>query len=269
MPTTPMLTNPPDSLPFRLGRAVMAWTGGQKTTPSRQALPHVLLLALGITALVSCSDDEARRQSSELRVESPGSAPRRPSVMEAENAAAAAAIPAGSGRRYRVRAETAYFYDSPEKAKPGGSYLRRGDVLYGQDEGNGFVKTNFVNPQGSTVTGWLKAQDLSGLTESAPEQPARSRPVAPAPAEYDPEVPAPAATAPVSAGAGQAAVVRAARSYFYASPDLAQPRKAHCVRGDKVRLGQEQGEAVYVTFTNWEKVTTRGWMKKDALDLGE
>jgi hypothetical protein len=59
--------------------------------------------------------------------------------------------------------------------------------------------------------------------------------------------------------------VQAARSYFYNSPDLIEPRKAHCVQGDKVWLGETRGDAVYVTFTNWEKVTTKGWMRKDAL----
>ena len=55
------------------------------------------------------------------------------------------------------------------------------------------------------------------------------------------------------------------RAYFYQAPDLTQSRKAYCEPGDKVRLGESRGAAVYVTFTNWEKVTTTGWMSKDAL----
>ncbi|TGE25030.1 hypothetical protein E5K00_07475 [Hymenobacter aquaticus] len=231
-------------------------------------LAHGLLLGLAAPGLLACSDDAARRPDSELRVDAPAPDQRRPSVIEAENAAAAA-LPAGAGRRYRVRAETAYFYDSPRQARPRGNYLRRGDVLYGQDEGNGFVKTRFVSPQGATVAGWLKMQDLSSLIENASAQASRSRPTAPAAPAARPAATQPLEPAQTSPGGAQTAVVRVARAYFYNSPDLGQPRKAYCEQGDKVRLGQEQGAAVYVTFTNWEKVTTRGWMHKQDLGLRE
>ncbi|PJJ59863.1 hypothetical protein [Hymenobacter chitinivorans] len=219
-----------------------------------------VLLALSLTA---CADDSARRPDSELRVDPPAAA-----STGGRDAADAPPSPT-AGRRYRVRAEAAYFYASPGQSKPTGQYLRRGDVLFGQDEGNGFVRTQFVNPAGATVTGWLKTEEVSRLAGAA----AAARPV-PAP-RRTPSVAAPAEAQgtsgadPTEAGSARTAVVRVARSYFYNSPDLLAPRRAYCEQGDKVRLGQEQGQAVYVSFTNWEKVTTRGWMKKEALRFGE
>ncbi|HEX8328066.1 MAG TPA: hypothetical protein VF629_11040 [Hymenobacter sp.] len=181
------------------------------------------------------------------------------------------AQPPGPSARYRVKVETAYFFDVPQQSTPNGRYLRRGDVFYGQGETNGFVKTGFVQPNGSAGTGWLKLDGLTKLGGSAPRPAAASRAAAPAavpaaaPTPAKPARPVAAAAEPSGSAGAQTAVVQVAKSYFYDSSDLAQPRKAHCVRGDKVRLGESQGEAVYVTFTNWEKVTTSGWMRQDAL----
>ena len=179
------------------------------------------------------------------------------------------------GRRYRVAVGTAYFFDVPQQSTPNGKYLRRGDVFYGEGESNGFVKTGFVGPDGTKSVGWLKVQELSKLAEStaSPNPPRSSPPRPPAarrqPIDYgDAEATAPAAAverAGTNPSYVQRAVVQVGRSYFYNSPDLATPRKAFCQRGDKVRLGESRGDAVYVTFTNWEKVTTTGWMRKDAL----
>jgi hypothetical protein len=232
-----------------------------------------LPLALALVWLSACSTEEARRDS-ELQVKQ--AAPTQAASAPATDASAdaAATAPAASGsytQRYRVVAGTAYFYTSPRQAKPSGQYLLRGDVLYGQDDENGFVKTQFVNPQGATVTGWLKAEELGQLAATAATRAARPRPTAPAavstPLPTDnTAVTDEAASLPAAATSRAAtAVVQVARAYFYNSPDLLQPRKAYCEKGDKVRLGEEQGDAVYVTFTNWEKVTTRGWMRRDEL----
>ncbi|MDQ2793252.1 MAG: hypothetical protein M3Y12_04485 [Bacteroidota bacterium] len=183
----------------------------------------------------------------------------------------------GAGRKYRVAVETAYFFDKPEQSTPNGRYLRRGDAFFGEGETNGFVKTGFVQPNGSAGTAWLKVQELSKLANGRPATPpGRRNASAPAARPADPEAysnealppdPRPRLAAP-SPGGATTAVVQVGRSYFYNSPDLAVPRKAYCERGDKVRLGESRGEAVYVTFTNWEKVTTMGWMKKATLGVG-
>ncbi|GAB3298191.1 hypothetical protein ACFQT0_19015 [Hymenobacter humi] len=240
-----------------------------------------LLGGAGLGLLMAPSDDEARSPDSELIVD-PSPASSKESAKPAEPAApkeTAVAEPVGQqpgqGRRYQVIVGTAYFFDAPQQSTPNGKYLRRGDVFYGEGELNGFVKSGFVNPDGTRSTGWLKSQELKRLSESPAPRVVRTpkpRPAAPPAVPNDYSTAAPAAkSAPVERAApsrsGQTAVVQAARSYFYDSPDLSTPRKAHCVRGDKVRLGETRGDAVYVTFTNWEKVTTTGWMRKDALGI--
>ncbi|WP_375436488.1 OmpA family protein [uncultured Hymenobacter sp.] len=177
--------------------------------------------------------------------------------------------------RYRVAVRTAYLFDAPNQVQPTKKYLRKGDILYGEDERNGLVKIRFWNPNGALATGWLKLRELKKLsedeatdldqTDSEPD----SMEAKPAEADNSASaVPAPGARAKPTSNGSATAVVRVAKSYFFNSPDLnhPEPRKAHCVRGDKVRLGKDGGAAVYVTFTNWQNVTTTGWMRKDALD---
>jgi hypothetical protein len=177
-----------------------------------------------------------------------------------------------------VAVRTAYLFEAPTQVRPTNKYLRKGDILYGEDERNGLVRTSFHNPDGAITTGWLKLQALQKLPEAtavtAPAHKA-SKLGRLAATTLPTESHEPASTG-LSVGAranalpnGSAtAVVRAAKSYFFNSATLSQPetRKAHCVRGDKVQLIKDGGEAVYVTFTNWEHVTTTGWMRKDALD---
>ncbi|TGE18362.1 hypothetical protein [Hymenobacter elongatus] len=246
----------------------------------RRTLPHLVLLGTAVLWLSACSDEKSR-QNSELRVRQPAaSEASAPAADETAGVAApeVASGAAGAGSRYRVVVETAYFFDAPQAAKPNGRYLLRGDVLHGEEERSGFVKTRFVNPAGQTVVGWLRAGELSktagavaGSRRPSPAVRPPSGPVAPE-ADYRPaaepasELPASKA-APGARGSGLA-VVQVAKSYFYSSADLTQPRRAHCVRGDKVRVGEASGDAVYVTFTNWENVTTTGWMRQDALRSG-
>lgn len=246
---------------------------------------RALLLAFvagGTGMLASCSHDNGRGPNSEMRVDS--------SVATAETKASASREApqvgtdeptealTGLGRRYRVAVETAYFFAKPEQSTPNGRYLRRGDAFFGEGETNGFVKTGFVQPNGSAGTAWLKVQELSTIAESPDARPRRRSLPAPdaepvsvegaggaAPSRPRPG-PGPAAAVPMP-GSATRAVVQVGRSYFYNSPDLAVPRKAYCEQGDKVRLGEVRGEAVYVTFTNWEKVTTTGWMKKAGLGI--
>lgn len=231
---------------------------------------------LGLVTLAACADDQARRENSELRVDSPATEPvEDPATGPAAGPPPAPAVQTGA--RYRVAVETAYFFDAPEQGGASGKYLRRGDVFYGEGEANGFVKTGFRNPDGTAGSGWLKAQGLSKLTAALAPEPVLGR--APRPA-VRPTLPSPPSAPddyaaadisnasperPRAVSRGGAAVVQVARSYFYDSPDLLRPRKAHCVQGDKVRRGEQRGEAVFVTFTNWEKVTTTGWMRRDAL----
>ena len=228
---------------------------------------------LGLVTLVACADDPARRENSELRVDSPAAEPVENPATGPVAEPPASAVPTGA--RYRVVVETAYFFEAPEQGVPSGKYLRRGDVFYGEGEANGFVKTGFRNPDGTAGVGWLKAQGLSKLAAAgapgpvprrAPRPAARPTPLS-APDDYaTADIPSAPPERPRAASrGGTMAVVRVARSYFYDSPDLLLPRKAHCVRGDKVRLGEQRGEAVFVTFTNWEQVTTTGWMRQDAL----
>jgi hypothetical protein len=62
-------------------------------------------------------------------------------------------------------------------------------------------------------------------------------------------------------------VVRVDTTYFFDSPDLTQRRRAFCIRGDKLKLGESSEKAVFATFVNWEKVTTKGWIKKEDLTI--
>lgn len=203
-------------------------------------------------------------------LDSPAAPATAPASANGPDAAPATAPLAGSGRRYRVAVGTAYFFDKPEQSTPTGRYLRRGDTFYGEGESNGFVKTGFVQPNGAAGTAWLKAPELTRLSGGSATRPARRAPE-PLPAaaapDYQPDEPVATARKPADAGAAPArtAVVQVDRAHFYDSPDLTAPRRAFCQRGDKVHLGESRGDAVYVTFTNWEKVTTTGWMRQDAL----
>ena len=233
---------------------------------------------IGMAALASCAENQSRRENSELRVDP--SAARQDSAPAASAAnSEAAEVPtdalAGVGQRYRVVVETAYFFDKPELATPNGRYLRRGDTFYGEGETNGFVKVGFRQPNGVAGTGWLKVQGLGKLAGGPAGSAVRSsrspqllRAAASAGSStYEPNEGSGTTREPTSAAASspRTAVVRVARSYFYNSAELTTPRKAFCQRGDKVRLLERRGAAVYVTFTNWEKVTTTGWMRRDAL----
>ena len=244
-------------------------------TPKKRSRLLAGWLVLGMAALASCSDGQTRRENSELRADPPAAPDTAVLAAPAANAnTEAAEVLSGAGQLYRVVVETAYFFDQPELATPNGRYLRRGDTFYGEGEINGFVKAGFKQPNGVIGTGWLKVQGLGKLTGRAaaarsPRVPPPPRTAAaPAPSDYQSDEAADAASEPTSvasAGRSQTAVVRVARAYFYRAADLATPRKAFCQRGDKVRLLQTRGAAVYVTFTNWEKVTTTGWMRQDAL----
>jgi len=248
---------------------------GKKAQTAFVVVALGLLLGVGLGVLSSRSDDQAASSSPEMpaRPAAASSEAAPPTAAETPNNNAAAG-PAKqqpeNGPRYRVVVGTAYFFDVPVQSTPNGKYLRRGDTFYGEGEINGFVKTRFVGPGGTTGTGWLKVQELTKLAGGsvAPNAVPSRRPKLPA---TTPSYPAAVTTAPGSrvespaaASGTETAVVQLDRAYFYNSPDLATPRKAFCQRGDKVRLGESRGEAVYVTFTNWEKVTTTGWMSKDA-----
>ena len=258
-------------MPEAVGYGSRSWAEGRPVT----SRPWVLACGVffGMAALVSCSENQSRRESSELRVDPPATKEAPATVAppaSSEAADVSTEVLAGKGQRYRVMVETAYFFDKPELATPNGRYLRRGDTFYGEGETNGFVTAGFRPPNGVASTGWLKVQGLSKLAgrsaanpvrSSRPPQPARPD-ATPKPAEYEPQETVATTSEPTRADASspQTAVVRVARSYFYNSA-----RKAFCQRGDKVRLLETRGAAVYVTFTNWEKVTTTGWMRKDAL----
>jgi hypothetical protein len=83
------------------------------------------------------------------------------------------------GTRYRVSAETAYFFDVPRPLTPNGRYLQRGDEFYGEGERNGFVRTSFALPTGEKSSGWLKIEELTRL----PDKPASLLPPADAAAQ--------------------------------------------------------------------------------------
>ena len=236
--------------------------------------------AVGLAALAACSDGPAGRHPNSEMAAGAGPARSRPAPSPASTSQPAPPseprAPSGRARAYRVVVETAYFFETPEEGTSTGSYLRRGDTFYGEGETNGFVKTAFLRPGGAPATGWRKVQELeksgpAGLVPGgvfggpAPRARAQVRPPVPPvlPAERPAEaVPAPVAVpGAVAVGAGRA-VVQGGRAHFYDSPDLAVPRRAYCEPGDKVRLGETRGAAVYVTFTNWEKVTTTGWMRR-------
>ncbi|MFC6225212.1 hypothetical protein ACFP2F_18335 [Hymenobacter artigasi] len=208
----------------------------------------------------------------------PAAGSENPSTRAANDAPAEE--PAGplpdDGRKYQVIVETAYFFDQPVQSTPSGRYLRRGDTFYGQGESNGFVKAGFVQPNGASGMAWLKAQGLRKLPAgpagrtakaTATARPATRPPEARPKVTDEPDGTESATTGQPNAAAssGSTAKVEVDRAYFYNSPDLDQPRKAFCQRGDKVRVLASSGDAVQVTFTNWEKVTTTGWMRKDAL----
>lgn len=234
------------------------------------------LIEVGATSLERFSDNKSQSQSAQVQAAQPAFnsqmlASQEPAQPTTNNAATAATRqPSRVGSRYRVVVETAYFYDAPQQSTPSGRYLRRGDVLYGEEEANGFVKSSFVQPNGATGFGWLKSQELSRLANlPTPKASPATRPRSAAAqpqllgSRGNAEVVTPGR--PLGTSPAKTAVVRVSRSYFYNSPDLEKPRRAYCEQGDKVRLGESRGDAVFVSFTNWEKVTTTGWMRKDAL----
>ena len=134
---------------------------------------------LGLVTLAACADDQARRENSELRVDSPAAKPAEdPATGPAAGSSPAPTVQ--TGVRYRVAVEIVYFFDAPEQGVPSGKYLRRGDVFYGEGETNGFVKTGFRNPDGTAGSGWLKAQGLSKLAAGLVPEPVPAR--APRPA---------------------------------------------------------------------------------------
>ena len=233
----------------------------------------------GMGVLPSCSNDNGRGPNSEMRVDPPAASvetkvPAGGEVPRTDIGEPVGAL-TGAGRKYRVAVETAYFFDKPEQSTPNGRYLRRGDAFIGEGETNGFVKTGFVLPNGSAGTAWLKVLGLTRIAENPTALRSGRNPPPQAPQPADEEMDGKQPDPPVSRqgpfvappNSAATAVVQVERAYFYKSPDLALPRKAYCERGDKVRLGESRGAAVYVTFTNWEKVTTTGWMKKAALGL--
>ncbi|HEX8424675.1 OmpA family protein [Hymenobacter sp.] len=244
----------------------------------RAAVPQTTLLSAPVTGLVTkpASPSMPPQPTANQPVQAPAVAAQAAPSQPTPEPAAEQEVKADS--RYRVAVRTTYLFDAPNQVQPTKKYLRKGDILYGADERNGLVKTSFRNPDGAVSTGWLKLQELQKLPEAttatAPARkaakPARlAATTAPTGSNGSASTaPSVGARANASPKGSVTAVVRVAKSYFFSSPNLSEPetRKAHCVRGDKVQLIKDGGDAVYVTFTNWEKVTTTGWMRKDALD---
>jgi hypothetical protein len=63
------------------------------------------------------------------------------------------------------------------------------------------------------------------------------------------------------------AVVISERAYFYKAPDTLTKRKAYMVKGEQTKYIQNQGDFIYVIFTNPQGVQTTGYMLKDNFNL--
>jgi hypothetical protein len=71
-----------------------------------------------------------------------------------------------TGNQYRVAVERAFFFGRPEQSVPMKRYLQRGDVFYADGDSNGFVRTSFVQTDGTQSTGWLKVRELTKIADS-------------------------------------------------------------------------------------------------------
>ena len=68
--------------------------------------------------------------------------------------------------QYKVMAQRAYFYNSPDQAAKRSAYMiPSNDVIGALEEKNGFIYTEFTNSKGQTSKGWLRKQDLVTLDE--------------------------------------------------------------------------------------------------------
>ncbi|WP_084444843.1 hypothetical protein [Hymenobacter roseosalivarius] len=180
---------------------------------------------------------------------------------------------------YKVLPARAYFHSEPATNSSTGKYVLRGDVVYAEGESGNFIKTRFFNSDGDPVAGWLKKTEVQLSKLSAPSTPLRATvasprraDAAPAAAPAQPKKPAVTESAPKSAAGvvrppATTGIVRVDTTYFYDSPDLTQRRRAFCVRGDKMTLTDSSDKAVFVTFVNWEKVRTSGWIRKEDLTI--
>lgn len=56
-------------------------------------------------------------------------------------------------------------------------------------------------------------------------------------------------------------VIRAEKSFFYASPNAKTPQKSFLVKNDAVRVLQTKGGAAEVIFVSAKGKTTKGWVK--------
>ncbi|MGY2133020.1 hypothetical protein ACW9KT_12385 [Hymenobacter sp. HD11105] len=181
---------------------------------------------------------------------------------------------------YRVLPARAYFYSAPRQNSSTAKYVLRDDIIYAEGESGDFIQTRFYNASGDPVTGWLRKTDVqSAKANTASTTPARPTPTpsrpAPAPrvtttpTETKADPPASPQNTPPSTTqtAATTGVVRVDTTYFFDSPDLTQRRRAFCIRGDKVKIGESSENAVFVTFVNWEKVTTKGWIRKEDLTI--
>ncbi|MBC6988865.1 DUF937 domain-containing protein [Hymenobacter sp. BT491] len=179
---------------------------------------------------------------------------------------------------FRVLPARAYFYDEPKTMPSNGRYLAKGDVIVAEQESNGFLKTRYLNANKEPVAAWLKIEDLAKV---APYK-AKALPAKPKPgfAQAVPVVSAknPVATASKNAfdsagvtgtsavvDAPKVAVIQTDTAYFFTGADLMHQRKAFCIKGDRITLGQVTDDAIFATFVNWKKQKTSGWMSKDAL----
>lgn len=264
--------------------------------PSRPARRSSTGLLYGLLAVVcllvatafywfSKQQSANQRQVAEQKQESPAPAPANYTLTTATAARPhdgnerAAPVQASEPTQklngaYSILPPRAYFYAAPRAASSTAKYLLRGDIVYAEGESGDFIQTRFYNAGGDPIAGWLRKADVQAVRKKAPQtaaaapaNPSRSAPAQRVPAvprETKAALPASSAAAAPFAATG---VVRADTTYFYDSPDLTQRRRAFCIRGDKLRLGESSEKAVFATFVNWEKVTTKGWIRKADLTI--
>lgn len=85
-----------------------------------------------------------------------------------------------TGNQYRVAVERAFLFGRPAQSVPLKSYLQRGDVFYADGDSNGFVRTSFVQADGTQSSGWLKLRELNKIADS-PTSPVETAPAVAAP----------------------------------------------------------------------------------------
>ena len=63
--------------------------------------------------------------------------------------------------KYSIASGRAYFYSTPSLSSKRAAYLVHGNIVFSEDDKNGFIYASFVNDKGKKTMGWLLKSNLS------------------------------------------------------------------------------------------------------------